>query len=254
MEKTKSRKAVVRKIIVILIVILQPLLACPFVLRLTTARVERPTATPFAFSTATQAPTIGIPVAATNTPAEGPTPQATITTTVESMATGADCMPGTWQIDHDSVVNYISQSMSGRGVNAFTPLSSEGKLELQISSDRIDLSAEGFKVRMGVNAVGITNVSEFDALMEATGNSSYTATDTYVAITNVTYDVEGTMDYALASFTVDFNTLLEIANTLGFAQNLHPVVNTGLASTCQGDVMTIVINPYASVIFRRVEP
>lgn len=256
MENAKSRKTVVRKIIVTLIVILQPLLVCPFVLQITAARVESPTATPLMFSTATPASTFGIPAAITNTPAGEPSPQATKTTVADSgsTATGAACMPGTWQIDHDSVVNYLNQSMSGRGVTTFTPLSVEGKLELQIGPDQINAVAEDFKIRLGINLVGISNVSEFDVVVDSTGNAIYDASDIYMTLTEMTYAVQGSMDYALASFSMDLNALLEIANSLGFAKNMQPVTTKGLESTCEGDVMTLVINQYASVIFRRAEP
>lgn len=256
MNKTNSLKAVVKKVIVFLIVILQPILVFPFVVQLNASRAQAPPPTPLMFSTATPEGEFGIPTSGENTPEGTPSPQAAeiIAAETESPLIGAACIPGTWQIDHDSVLNYIAQSMTARGVTTFTPLSVTGKMELQIGEGQINAVAEDFKIRFGLNLIGISNLSEFDVIVDSAGNSSYDASDIYMTLTDMTYDVQGMMEYAFASFSMDLNELLEIANSLGFAKNSPMVTTIGLESNCNQDVMTIAINQYASVIFRRVEP
>lgn len=249
-----SRKNVVLGVIVLLVIILAMVIACPFALRLATAARVEATATPPTLPTATLVPTFGVPTATGGVEGDETALPAVPTSTYSSgsTASGAACLPGTWQIDHASVVNYMTLSMIGREIYAFTPLSAEGKLELQISPSQINLLAEDFTVTVGVNLGGMSNISEFDAIISSTGNSNYQVSDTAINLSGVTYNAQGTMSSSIASFTMDFNDLLEIANSLGFAKNLHPVSSKNLKYTCNGDVLTIVVNPYASVTFRRI--
>ncbi len=184
------------------------------------------------------------------------TPTATIQSPPSSpgsTASGAACLPGTWQIDHSSVINYMTLTMFGVGEFAFTPISSSGKLELQIIPGQIVLLAEYFKVDVGVNIGGVANVNINNVYIQANGHSNYIASDSSADLTNISYNAMGVMESTTGSFSVDLNDLLSIANAFGFARGLKvPVQSTKLHFTCSGDVLTIVVNKYASVTFYRI--
>jgi hypothetical protein len=183
-----------------------------------------------------------IPGAPTDTPFVGP----------GSTATGAACLPGTWQIDHPSVLNYMTLSMLGVGEFDFTPLASSGKLELQIIPGQINLLAENFKVDIGVNIWGVANVNVNNVYIQANGAAAYTATDSQVDLTGITYNVIGTLESATASFSLDIEDLLNIAHALGFAGDVnHPYETHKFYYTCSGDILSIVVNEFASVSFNR---
>jgi len=170
-----------------------------------------------------------------------------------STATGAACLPGTWHIDHSSVINYMSLTMFGVGEFDFTPISSSGKLELQIIPGQIVLLAEYFKVDVGVNIGGVANVNINNVYIQANGHGNYVASDSRADLTSISYNAMGTMESSTGSFSVDLNDLLSVAHAFGFARDLDlPVQSAKLAYTCSGDILTIVVNEYASVTFNRI--
>jgi hypothetical protein len=188
--------------------------------------------------------TLPLPETPTNTPFTSP----------GSTATGAACLPGTWQIDHPSVLNYMTLSMFGVGEFDFTPLASEGKLELQIIPGQINLLAENFKVDIGVNIWGVANVNINNIYVQANGAAAYTATDSKVDLTGITYNVMGTLQSATASFSLDIDDLLNIAHALGFASDVKlPYETHSFHYTCSGDILSIVVNEFASVSFNRTQ-
>lgn len=173
-------------------------------------------------------------------------------------ATGAVCLPGTWQIDPESVKNYIVLSMIGFEEYGFSAKSVSGKLEIQIIPGQINLLAEAFKVVIGVNVGGVADASLFGVTVNANGSASYTATNSVVSMTGITYSVVGTMESGesgAVSYSMDFNDLLSVAKDMGFAKDLPvPITERDIVYTCAGDTLTIVVNAHASVIFRRVVP
>ena len=173
-------------------------------------------------------------------------------------ATGAVCLPGTWQIDHESVKNYIILSMIGFEEYGFSAKSVSGKMELQITPGQINILAEGFKVVIGVNVGGVADASLFSVSVNANGSASYTATDSVVSMTSITYNVVGTMESGesgTVSYSMDLDDLLNVAQDLGFAKDLPvPITERQIVYTCAGDTLTIVVNAHATVTFRRVVP
>lgn len=170
-----------------------------------------------------------------------------------STATGAACLPGTWHIDHSSVINYMTLTMFGVGEFGFTPLASEGKLELQIIPGQAVLLAEYFKVDIGVNIGGVANVNINNVYIQANGHGNYVASNSRIDMTNISYNAMGTMESTTGSFSVDLNDLLSIAHALGFARGLEiPIQSKSLSYTCSGDNLTIVVNEHASVTFNRI--
>ncbi|TES89882.1 MAG: hypothetical protein E3J88_05160 [Anaerolineales bacterium] len=167
-------------------------------------------------------------------------------------ASGAACLPGTWAIDHQSVINYMTLSMIGVGEFGFTALGSEGKLELQISPGQVNLLAENFKVKVGVNIGGVASINIFNVSVQANGSANYTASNTSILFTGISYNAVGTMESAI-TFSMNFDQLLNTAKDLGFAAGVtNPVTTVTLIYTCSGDIMSIVVNPHASVTFHRV--
>jgi hypothetical protein len=170
-----------------------------------------------------------------------------------SKALGVYCLPGTWQMDHSSVINYMNLSMIGVDEYGFTPLGSEGKLELQIIPGHINLLAENFKVDIGVNIGGVANVNINDFYMQANGSANFTGDDAELFLTEVTYDVSGTIVSSIGTFNMDLFDLLSVAYALGFAGDIHhPTYSTRFDYSCSGDILTIVVNEFASVSFYRI--
>jgi hypothetical protein len=168
-------------------------------------------------------------------------------------ATGAACLPGVWQINHESVVEYINLTMQGVEQFGFTPQSSDGKLELQISQGQVNLVADEFMVDVGVHVGQMANISAFSASIESDASANYSASDTQIALTGILYDADGAITSLVASFTVNFNDLLTLAQTLGFARGLpNPITSRTMNYTCSADELSIVVNPHASVSFDRV--
>jgi hypothetical protein len=204
-----------------------------------------PTSTPISEGENDPTPTYTVVV-----PTVTPVPTASGPSTT---ATGASCLPGVWQINHDSVTEYIYLTLIGVQQYGFSPQSSEGLLRLQISSGQIVLLAEDFTVGVGVNVGEIDNLSAFSASIDAEGFANYVATETQVALTDILYDADGTITSLSASFTVDFDDLLSLAQTLGFAEGIqNPVVSKVMTFRCSGDNLTVQVNPYSSVDFDRV--
>lgn len=224
--------------------------------------VPDPTATPFfpALPSSTPLPLVG---QETTGPSDFPTlaptaipPLAAPTGSPSTSATGSACLPGTWQIDHQSVKNYMNLTMIGVGEYGFNPISSEGKLELQISPGQINLLAENFKVSVGVSPGGVGSVTYSDATIQSNGSAAYTATNTQISLSNITYNAVGILEGPTASFSADFNDLIKIARDYGFTRDMENTIKTSatLKYTCSGDTLTLVVNSYASVSFWRVLP
>jgi hypothetical protein len=170
-----------------------------------------------------------------------------------STASGAACLPGTWHVDHSSVINYMTLTMFGVGEFDFTPIASGGKLELQIVPGQVILLAEYFKVDVGVNIGGVANVNINNVYIHANGHANYSASDSRVDLTNISYNAMGTMESSTGSFSVDINDLLSVAQAFGFARGMQlPIQSTSVSYTCSGDILTIVVNAYASVTFIRI--
>jgi hypothetical protein len=206
--------------------------------------------------TFTPVPTL-TPLSQEDLPTLTPTPTVVVPTVTPSgpstNATGASCLPGVWQINHESVINYIQLTMLGEKEYGFTPQGSEGKLELQISPGQVNLLAEEFTVDIGVTVGEMANISAFSTSILADASANYLASDTQIALTEIVYDANGNVTSLVASFTVNFDDLLSLAQTMGFARGLpNPITSRTMNYTCSGDVLTIVVNPYASVSFDRV--
>ncbi len=171
-------------------------------------------------------------------------------------ATGAACLPGTWQIDHQSIQNYMTLTMIGVGEYGFNPISSEGKLELQISPGQVILLAENLKIKVGVSPGGVGSVTNSDAIIQSNGSAAYTASDTNILLSAVTYNAVGILESPTAAFSVDFTDLISIARDYGFYRTMENIIKTSASMiyTCAGDTLTIVVNSYASVSFWRVLP
>ena len=189
-------------------------------------------------------------------PTEEPTIVAPTAGSPSTSATGAACLPGTWQIDHQSVKNYMNLTMIGVGEYGYTPISSEGKLELQVSPGQINLLAENFKVSVGVSPGGVGSVTFSDVIIQSNGSATYTATDIQIFLSNLAYNAAGIIESPTASFSLDFNDLISIARDYGFYRTIEDTIKTSatLKFTCSGDTLTIVVNSYASVAFWRVLP
>jgi hypothetical protein len=176
------------------------------------------------------------------TPGDGP----------NSGVSGAACLPGTWQIDHESVIDYMADTMEGVGEEGFTPLTSDGKLSLVIETREVNLAAVAYQVDVGVNIGGKVNANSNKVTVRADASAKYLASDTQINLTEITYDVGGTLESDTGLFTLDMDDLLVIANTYGFARDLSlPIQSTYFSYTCSGDVLTIQVNPYAAVSFKR---
>jgi hypothetical protein len=179
---------------------------------------------------------------ATVTPGGGPS----------SGVSGAACLLGTWQVDHESVIDYMADTMDGVGEEGFTPLTSEGKLSLVIETREVTLAAVDYQVDVGVNIGGKVNANSNKVTVRADASANYLASDTQINLTEITYDVGGTLESDTGLFTLDIDDLLVIANTYGFARDLTlPIQSTYFSYTCSGDVLIIVVNPYAAVSFER---
>jgi hypothetical protein len=169
-----------------------------------------------------------------------------------SGTSGAACLPGRWQVDHESVIDYMSDTMEGVGEEGFTPLASEGKLSLVIETREVYLAAVAYQVDVGVNIGGKVNANSNKVTIQADASAGYLASDTQINLTEITYDVGGTLESDTGLFTLDMDDLLVIANTYGFARDLTlPIQSTYFSYTCSGDVLTIQVNPYAAVAFNR---
>jgi hypothetical protein len=204
-----------------------------------------PTLTPMDSAAATPTFTVVVP---TITPEPQPT-----SSTPSTTATGALCLPGTWQINHDSVTNYIYLTMIGIEQYGFSPKSSSGTLQLQIDQAQVVLMAEDFTVGVDVQVGEITDIGAFTASIDADGYATYVASYNQIVLTNILYDADGEVTSLSATFSVDFDDLLDLAQTLGFAEGIsNPITYRVMYYTCSGDILTIQVNPYASVIFNRV--
>jgi hypothetical protein len=204
-----------------------------------------PTLTPITQQEATPTFTVVVP---TITPEPQPT-----SSTPSTTATGVLCLPGTWQINHDSVNNYIYLTLIGVQEYGFSPQSSSGTLQLQIDQTQVVLQAEDFTVGVSVSVGSITDLAAFSASIDAEGYATYVASDSQIVLTNILYDAEGQVTSQNATFTMDFNELLSLAHTLGFARNIpNPITYRTMYYTCSGDTLSIKVNQYAWVIFDRV--
>jgi len=184
------------------------------------------------------------PVVNTLTPSSGVTPTAG--------DSGAACLPGTWQIDHESMIEYMGDTMAGVGETGYTPLSSEGKLVLQIESRKITLVAEDFKVNVGVKVGGDPDAASNETNVQADVRANYLASDTQINLTDISYTVEGILKSDNRLYNMDLEDLLVMENTYGFARDLSlPVESTFFSYTCSGDILSIVVNDFASVSFNR---
>jgi hypothetical protein len=186
----------------------------------------------------------------TNPTAELLTPSGGITPTPGD--SGAACLPGVWQIDHESVIEYMRDTMTGVGETAYTPLSSEGTLELQIESREMTLVAEDFKVNVGVKIGGDPDATSNETTVQADASANYLASDTQINLTDISYDIGGTLKSDNRLYNMELEDLLVIVNTYGFARDLSlPVESTFFSYTCSGDSLSIVVNDFASVSFNR---
>jgi hypothetical protein len=206
--------------------------------------------------TFTPIPTL-TPISQEDLPTLTPTPTVVVPTVTPSgpstNATGASCLPGVWHINHESVINYITLTMLGEREFGFSPQGSEGKLELQISPGQVNLLAEDFTVDIGVTVGEMANISAFSTSIVSDASANYLASDNQISLTGIQYDANGTITSLAASFTVNFDDLLSLAQTLGFARGLpNPITTRTMNYTCSGDVLTIVVNQHASVSFDRV--
>lgn len=187
-------------------------------------------------------------VVPTVTPAQAPT-----SSTPSTNAVGAACLPGVWQINYESVINYIYLTMIGVNQYGFSPQGASGKLELHVAESQIALYADDFTVDVGVHVGEMTNLSAFSAAINAEGGAYYTATDSQVYLSGIVYDAEGTVTSLSASLTADFDDLFSLAQSLGFGEDIPASITyRTLNYSCGGDVLSIQVNPYASVIFDRV--
>ena len=119
--------------------------------------------------------------------------------------------------------------------------------------DSIVMLADEFTVGVGVNVGEMTDIGAFTAKINADGYATYVASDTQIVLSNILYDADGEVTFLSATFTVDFLDLLDLAHTMGFAENIsNPVTYKVMNYTCGGDTLSIQVNPYASVIFNRV--
>jgi hypothetical protein len=165
---------------------------------------------------------------------------------------GAACLPGTWQVDHESVIEYMRDTMAGVGETAYTPLSSEGKLELQIESREITLVAEDFKINVGVKVGGDPDAASNETSVQADVRANFLASGTQINLTDISYNIEGTLNSDNRLYNMELEDLLVMANTYGFARDLSlPVESTFFSYTCSGDTLSIVVNDFASVSFNR---
>jgi hypothetical protein len=169
-----------------------------------------------------------------------------------SGVSGAACLPGTWQIDHESVIDYMTDTMDSVGEEGFTPLTSEGSLSLQIESREVILEAVDYQVDVGVNIGGKVNANSNKVTVQVDASAKYLASDTQINLTEIIYDVGGILESDTGLFTLDMDDLLVVANTYGFARDLTlPIQSVYFSYTCSGDVLTIQVNPYAAVSFER---
>jgi hypothetical protein len=195
-------------------------------------------------------PTGTHPAAYLLTPSNRITPKVTPTSMPE--VSGAACLPGVWQIDHESVIEYMRDTMTGVGEMGYTPLSSVGKLELQIETRAVTLVAENFLLNVGVNVVEDPQVTFNEITIQANATGNYLASDAQINFTDISYTVEGTLRFDGGFYNMAVEDLVNIANIYGFARDITlPVQTVFFSYTCSGDVLTIEVNPYAEVMFRR---
>jgi hypothetical protein len=104
-----------------------------------------------------------------------------------------------------------------------------------------------------MNIWGVANVNVNNVYVQANGAAAYTASDSKIDLTGITYNVIGTLESATASFSLDVEDLLNIAHALGFAGDVknHPYETHSFHYTCSGDILSIVVNEFASVSFNR---
>ncbi|MEK6221265.1 MAG: hypothetical protein N2D54_03370 [Chloroflexota bacterium] len=180
--------------------------------------------------------------------------QLTATITVDdSKSTGARCLFGTWGLDNQSVINYLTLTMLGTENFGFTPDAVQGTIQLDITAEQINLDAQDFDVSFNVNVGDVAGAGDFGVTIQADGTGSYLAQDTSISVFDITYDASGVMTTGERSFQMGLADLHNIGKDLGFAvESPTLVTQKDFDFTCAGNVMTVVVNHYAVVLFSRV--
>lgn len=170
-----------------------------------------------------------------------------------STALGDACLPGKWNMDQDSVVDYLSKTMQGNNYFEFLPQSASGRVQLQFVDGIIYVEVRDFRVDMQVNINVPTDAGDFSIVLNSTGIGNYASSQGFTLdITNITYETQGTMTTALGSIKIDSNDLGELAKDLKFVEKIPEVIEArNMNFTCQGDELAIQVNSYSWLLFYR---
>lgn len=202
-----------------------------------------------------------LPAAATATAETFPTATSEIlpfastdVTATPPEVSGAACLPGRWSIDLESVSSYMNLTMLGGEFLDFTPTNTGGLIILNISTTQINLVAQDFAVTMTVSVGDVQNSSDFSIVLQSNGTANYEADNNFLNLTSIGYDANGVMTTSTSTFSQSLTDLHNLSKSLGFASAI-PTINSSrnLAYSCAGNVLNIVVNQFAAVIFDRVQ-
>jgi len=167
---------------------------------------------------------------------------------------GAACLPGRWAVDLESVLSYMNLTMLGGDFLDFTPTNASGLIILNISASQINLVAQDFAITMAVSVGDVQNASDFSIVLQSNGTANYEAANNFLNLNSIGYDANGVMTTSTSTFSQSLTDLHSLSKSLGFASAI-PTINSSrnLAYSCSGNVLNIVVNQYAAVIFDRVQ-
>ncbi|MGD8456537.1 MAG: hypothetical protein PVF83_09145 [Anaerolineales bacterium] len=192
------------------------------------------------------------PAAYLLTPANRITPK--ITPTATQPVSGAACLPGVWQADHDSVIEYMSDTMLGVGESGYTPSSSEGKLEVEIKAREVSFTVENYLLNVDVSIEEDPEVTYNEVAIQANATANYLASDSQINFTDISYSIEGSLEFDGGFYNMEIEDLINIANIYGFARDVTlPVQTLYFSYSCSGDILTIKVNPFAEMVFTRTQ-
>lgn len=161
---------------------------------------------------------------------------------------GSACLPGTWTVSKEAIQSYIGSTLMGNGASSTVGVL-EGSGSLQITDTQMFAAAQNVNVQL--TSVGI----DYTASGSGTASANYTANESVITLTGIVYSGEATLVEPLRTSALDLTGVLKFVQSLGFATGFSTLpLESNLPYTCTSNVLTVRINPHATVNLVRIVP
>lgn len=162
--------------------------------------------------------------------------------------TGKECLKGTWELDAKAAQSYLMMTMVGNNELRYTPSGVSGDNSLLVTSDEMRMVSNDFKVDM------VNNDKTISVLVNGTAYGDLSATNTKFTLTDIVYNISGSLVEPFRTSEMNLNTLLNFAQSLSFASIFSkPPTELDFVYSCAGDTLSVKINEYASLSLNRTE-